>query len=279
MSAPAALRPPSLTLMGLRGPTRTRASPSRVVIGSTQPVRRSSSCGRSTDMPAFSRSFRRPSLDLRSPTECITRKPCHPAGLPAGQTTLPLVDSLCSTTQSQANGYASRRRIPPPPRATCGVWLPPARLLPLALPTLSRRSVHELHPSRCSLRRNRYPSRGPCLPAVARSFRGTPRSTTSSRSRLQGLVPATNPCGHRNHEWFQPSIPSWDPTLQSLLPLDLALALIAAPPLSLLGGLTSKPAWASGYWGANGSADPSPDRQLSWASLPSDGHGAPYIAP
>jgi hypothetical protein len=265
--------------MGLRGPTRTRTPRSRAVIGSTRPVRRSSSCGRSTDAPSFSRSFRRPSLDLRSPTECITGKLCHPAGFPAGQTTLPLVDSLCSTTQSQASGYVSRQRIPPPPRAACGVWIPPARPLPPALPTLSRRSVHELHPSRCSLRRNRHPSRGPCLPAVTGFFHSTPKSATCSHSRLQGLVPATNPCGHRNHEWFQPSIPSWGSTLQSLLPLDLALALIAAPPLAPLGSLTSKHAWASGYWGANGSADPSPDRHLSWASLPSDGHGAPYIAP
>jgi len=70
----------------------------------------------------------------------------------------------------------------------------------------------------------------------------TPRSARLPRSRLQGLVPATNPCSRRNHEWFRPSIPSWGSTLQSLLPLDLAHALIAAPPLSLLGGLTSRPA-------------------------------------
>jgi len=70
----------------------------------------------------------------------------------------------------------------------------------------------------------------------------TPRSARLPRSRLQGLVPATNPCSRRNHEWFRPSIPSWGSTLQSLLPFDLAHALIAAPPLSLLGGLTSRPA-------------------------------------
>jgi hypothetical protein len=171
----------------------------------------------------------------------------------------------------------SRQRIPPLPRATCGVWLPPARLLPPTLPTLARRSVHGLHPSRSSPRRNRYPSRGPCLPAIAGFRRGTPKSPTRSPDRLQGLVPATSPFSHRNHEWFQPSIPSWGSTLQSLLPSDLALTLFVTPPLSPLGGFTFRPARASGCHGTHGWVDPSPDHQLSWASLPSDGHGAPYI--
>ena len=38
-------------------------------------------------------------------------------------------------------------------------------------------------------------------------------------------------------------------------------------------------AWASGYCDTNGSVDPSPDLQLSWASLPSDDLGAPYAVP
>jgi hypothetical protein len=84
--------------------------------------------------------------------------------------------------------------------ATCGVWLPPARLLPPALPTLARRSVHGLHPSRSSLRRNRYPSRGPCPPAVTRCFHPAPKGELPRRGRLQGLVPATNPFCHRDHE-------------------------------------------------------------------------------
>jgi len=76
-----------------------------------------------------------------------------------------------------------RRRV-----ATYGVWLPPSRLSPPALPTLARRSVHGLHPSRSSLRRNRYPSRGPCLPAVTRCFRDVPKDATSTTR------PASRPC-------------------------------------------------------------------------------------
>ena len=164
--------------------------------------------------------------------------------------------------------------------ATCGVWLPPSRLLPPALPTLSRRSVHGLHPSRSSLRRNRSPSRGPYPPAVTRLLSRRPEGLHScKRGRLQGLVPATNPCSRRNHEWFQPSIPSWGSPLQSLLPSDLALALVAAPPLSPSGGLTSQSVWASGSCGTQGWVSPSPDHQLSWVSLPFDDHDAPFTSP
>lgn len=64
-----------------------------------------------------------------------------------------------------------------------------------------------------------------------------------------------------------------------MLPFDLALALVAAPPLSPSGGLTSRPARAPGYCGANEWVDPSPDPQLSWASLPSGVLDAPFAAP
>jgi len=90
-----------------------------------------------------------------------------------------------------------------------------------------------------------------------------PRGDAARCGRLQGLVLATSSCCHRNHEWFRPSIPSWGSTFQSLLTFDLTLALIAASPLSPSGGLTSRPARASGYCGANEWGDPSPDRQLS----------------
>jgi hypothetical protein len=102
--------------MGLHGPSRTQIRWDRVGMGSTRPVRRSTSCGHSTNAPALRRSFGRPSLDLRSPTELITGNPCRPAGFPAGRTTLPLVDFCCPTTQCQAGGYVSRQRIHPPPR-------------------------------------------------------------------------------------------------------------------------------------------------------------------
>jgi hypothetical protein len=169
----------------------------RVDIGFTLPVRRSSPLGHSAGTPARRRSVRRPSVDFHSSTEFITGSPCRPAGFPAGQTTLPLLDFSRPTTQSQAGGYVSRQRIPPPPGATFEVWIPPARLFPPALPTLARRSVHGLIPSRVSLRCNRYPSRGPCPPAITH---GTRRSKSAAQpcSRLQGLVPATNPFCHQS---------------------------------------------------------------------------------
>ena len=186
--------------MRLRGPSRTLALRSRVGMGSTRPVRRSTPLRLSTDAPTSCRSNWWPSLDFRSSSELFTENPCRPAGCPAGRTTLPLLDFFRPTTQSQAGGYVSRQRIPPPPGATCEVWIPPARRLPPALPTLSRRSVHGLHPSRISLRHNRSPSRGPCPPAVTRRQRVTPKSLASRRSLLQGFVPATNPFSRRDHK-------------------------------------------------------------------------------
>jgi hypothetical protein len=71
-----------------------------------------------------------------------------------------------------------RRQIPPPPRAACGVWLPPARRPLPALPTRRAcRSVHGLHPSRSSPRRDRYPFRGPCPPAVGPVLEASPKGS------------------------------------------------------------------------------------------------------
>jgi hypothetical protein len=185
------------------------------------------------DARAWRRSAKRPSVDFHSSSEFLTGNPRRPAGFPAGQTTLPLLDFSCPTTQSQAGGFVSRQRIPPPPGATFEVWVPPARLLHPALPTLAHRSVHGLPPSRTSPRSNRYPSRGPCPPALTRSPRRS-KSATVPRSRLQGLVPAASPFRHQGPYRPRPPIPSWDSTLQSVLPSNLALALCRdASPLAL----------------------------------------------
>jgi len=114
-------------------------------------------------------------MDFRSPSEFITEAPRRPAGCPAWQTTLPLLDFSCPTTRSQAGGSVHPRWIPPPWRAACGVWVPPARPTPPALPTLARRSVHGLHPSRVSPRRDRCPSRGPYPPDVTHRTSAPPR--------------------------------------------------------------------------------------------------------
>jgi len=95
----------------------------------------------------------------------------------------------------------------------------------------------------------------PAGPAPLRRGAGTARPPTGPSSREFVLAP--EPQG------FRPSIPSWGSSFQSVLPFNLALAFVAAPPLSPLGGFTFRPAWASGYRGVNESDDPSPDRRLS----------------
>jgi hypothetical protein len=83
------------------------------------------------------------------------------------------------------------------------------------------------------------------------------------RGRLQGLAPATSSCCRRNHKWFRPPIPSWGSSFQSLLLSSLALAFVAAPPLSPSSGFTFRPARVPGYRGVDKWNDPSPDRRLS----------------
>jgi hypothetical protein len=140
--------------------------------------------GYSASAPSPSRSCGRPFMDFRSSSELDHRDPAPSRRAnPACQTTLPLLDFLRPTTQCQAGGYAFRQQIPPPPRATCGVWLPPSRRTPPVLPMRqAHRSILGLLPSRVSPRHDRCPSRSPCLPAV-----------TAPRLRLPG--------GRRTRRW------------------------------------------------------------------------------
>jgi len=138
----------------------------------------------------------------------ITGTPRRPAACAASQTTLPLLDFFDPTTQSQAGGSVCRRRIPPPPRVTCGVWLPPSRRTPPALPARQARwSVHGLLPSRVSPRHDRCPSRSPCLLGVTppqprlpggqrRAMRPTSRPSSRDESVLTPepqVIPAVDP--------------------------------------------------------------------------------------
>jgi len=96
----------------------------------------------------------------------------------------------------------------------------------------------------------------PAGPAPPRKGAGTAWPPTGPSSRDE-FVLAPEPQG------FRPSIPSWGSSFQSVLPSNLALAFVAAPPLSPLSGFTFRPARASGYRGVNESDGPSPDRRLS----------------
>jgi hypothetical protein len=251
------------TLVELRGPPRTQAQQPRMGIW-FHPTRTAlrPPLGHSADAPSLrpkpSGGPPWPSALLQS---SITGTPRRPAGYPASQTTLPLLGFVGPTTQYQTGGPVRPRRIPPPQRAAYGVWLPPARTSPPALPTLARWSAHGLHPSRCSPRCDRCPSRGPCLPDV--THRATPPERDGS------AWPPSRPCSRNEFvlspepQGFRPSIPSWGSSFQSSLPSSLALALIAAPPLSPSDGFTFRPARASGYRGVNEWNGPSPDRRLS----------------
>jgi hypothetical protein len=79
--------------------------------------------------------------------------------------------------------------------------------------------------------------------------RGSSRRSIYEARRLHGVAPTTSPCGHRN-----PRVPAVD-TFLSFVPSELALVRpgarfgIAAPPLSPLDGLTSRPVWATGSCG------------------------------
>jgi hypothetical protein len=200
-------------------------------------------------------------VDFRSPSELVTGTPRRPAGCPARQTTLPLLDFCHPTTRSQTGGTvldsgSLRRRVPRP-----GFGYPPRDIHHRSSRRLRAGASMGFTLQGFLLDRDRCPSRGPFPPAVTR-LRLPPRGEANSASRLQGFALATSSCCHRNPKI--PAVdPSWGSSFQSVLPFDPALAFIAAPPLSPSDGLTSRPAWASGYRGANESGDPSPDLQLS----------------
>jgi hypothetical protein len=140
-----------------------------------------------------------------------------------------------------------------------------------------RRSVHGLRPTRRSPRHERCPSRGPCPPDVAghRAPEGTLRNRPPSgpRARAESVLPP-NPRRDPAVDaflGFSPAEPSPHPSGRSLV--------VTMPALSPLGGMTSLPSWTSGLRGANGSAGPFPDCQLSWGFAPFDRRGAPFRVP
>jgi hypothetical protein len=148
--------------MGLRSSSRTHAHLPRTGMGSVRLVRRSAPCEYSACVPSLSRSCGRPFLNLRSSSELDHRDPMPFRRLPgmSNDTSSPGLSLPFDTCR--LCGCGCRQRIPPPSRATYGVWLPPSRRPPPSLPARqARRSVHGLHPSRISPHRDRYPSQGP----------------------------------------------------------------------------------------------------------------------
>lgn len=160
----------------------------------------------------------------------------------------------CPTTHSRIGGLARSRHHPRSP-ATCGVWLPPAR--PDEPPSLPARMAPErpwaspfkAFPS-C---RSGTPFGGLALLALSATVphpkvHTTARPTSGPRS-LHERVPSPIPRGDR------PSQPSWDSSLQSVLPIRPGPALWSrGRPSHPDCGLTSQPERVTGSCEADGAA-------------------------
>jgi len=244
-----------------------------------RPARRSAPARLPTYALSSSLRRRRPSMDFRSSSELDHRDPAPflPVARRTGRRFLSWTPS--ALRHMPAGRTRCRQRIPPLPRTTCGVWLPPSRCPPPGLPARrARRSVRGLLPTRSSPRHDRCSSRSPCLPVVAgrvhppgggcndrvgfkaffprrvRAVIGTTRVPTVDS--FLGFTPPEHARIRPGTRFGSRCLPSrpWD-------------------------GLTSRPAWATGSCGANAWVDPSPDHQLSWGFLPSGVPGAPFVTP
>lgn len=144
----------------------------------------------------------RPSLDFHSPPELITGTPHRPAGCPARRTMLTLLSFGDPTTQSRASGSVlGRQQIPLPPRVASGVWIPPSRPPPLALPALCTPERPWVSPFKA------FPSHTIGAPLGAHALlalppprRPLPGECLPEHGRLQGLAPVASPCCRRIHE-------------------------------------------------------------------------------
>lgn len=194
----------------LRGhrPDRPRAD-----IGSARPVRRSFALrvlsGRASErpkplgaLPTLSLPYRGPSQQSRTVQRAL--RPVDDA--PSPELSRP-------TTHSEGGGPVDGRRVPAPPRATSGVWLPPSRRPP---PPLPAREAPE------------HPWASPFKASLARG--GTPLGATA----LLTFLPKRLPCGRHPGVRLQGLFlgassgriladptphPSWAFPLQSPLPL------------------------------------------------------------
>ena len=224
MTTSAALRRLRSTLMGLRGPSRTPAHRSRVDIGSTRPVRRSTPCGCSINAPSLSRSFGRPSLDFRSSSEFDHRDPVPSRRFPSrsDDTSSPDLSLPYDTISGRQLRFFDRGSLHDhEPRAGFGYPL---------------RDIH-YQPSRClrigasmgftlqgvPLVTISSPLGGRTLLSLPDALR-SPEGKHSQASRLQGLDPVTSPCCRQNHRGssrrslpgFHPSRACSHPTWRSL---------------------------------------------------------------
>jgi hypothetical protein len=214
---------------------------------------------RPSGLPA-GRSRGRPPLRFRAPSETCLQGPATPGaavgrGRPRAHAGIAASPGLPFPTAHPGSADPLRwRRIPPPPRATSEVWLPPSRRSPPNLP------AHEApeHPWASPFKAfssvaSRTPLGVPSLLTLPRP----PRPPCGGR----GGRPPTGPCS-RDELVPSPgrrSAPAVDAFLGFTPPERSPHAsgpplVVAGPALSPSGGLTSRPAWTSGLHGAHGSA-------------------------
>jgi hypothetical protein len=116
-------------------------------------------------------------------------------------------------------------------------------------------------------------SEPPALVALLASIRLAPRGACG-RDRLQGVDPGSSSFCPPRPEGRGASMPARGWSLQSVLPLRPGHGFVRRGlPSHAWGGMTSHPTCVTGSSGAEGWADPSRDRRLSWGSSPYDRRG------
>lgn len=214
-----AFRRPVLPLVGFRGApgTRTRRTRADDRFPPDPWAFRRLSGGRPPDLQrgrsrpeaplALSRPFR--DMPLQPRTAASLHRPEGRATRPA---VLPLLGFLALRHSLGPADPLEWRRIPPPPRAASGVWLPPSRPSPPGLPAPKRRSVPGLHPTWRSPRSWWVPPLGdPCPPDVAWRLH-LPKELQAVQAafrasfprRVRSVVGRPKPSDRRGHPGFLP---------------------------------------------------------------------------
>jgi hypothetical protein len=235
---------------------------------------RSTGRSRPKALLALSRPFR----DM-SPQPRTTASWLRPEGLRSSVSAMLPLLGFPALRHLPVGDSALGQRVPPPPRATSEVWLPPSRP---SSPSSRRRSAGAslgFALQGVLLDRKRCPFRGPCPPDVTRVALPFPRerSLLAPPTGLLACDEFVLSPGDRSRLAVDTFL-GFSPSERSPHTSGLSL-LVTMPALSSLGGVTSLPAWTSRLRGTHGSAGPFPSCQLSWGFAPYDCHNTPFVVP
>ena len=253
-----------------------KPAPAWTVMGSVRPARRfdAHQALASTSLPNRLASDGGPpcaSALLQRPIATPPHRPAWSEDRHVGRCFLSWAFSPYDTSGAE-DPYRSSFRLDRVPRP--GFQTPIAASTSVPSGARRRRSVHGLHPSRLrSARRAGVLSDASALLSFTASIRRIPRGC-DGRGRLQGLAPGAQPCVVEPLAGPAAPLPSWDSSLQSVLPPRPGhrFGSRRLPPHAF-GGVTSHSACVSRSSGARRSARPSRDRRLSWDSPPFDRRG------